>query len=612
MPGKREKMDTARVADMLPVVPPPAVRAFVYREHESELGNLCVYTRVSYSPSDEDGGPQWMEDPAPRRWAARCRCTGGACTWMAGLLDKKKDGMRGLAVLEGPDGQVYPGVPEGDAGGEFVQHCADGQKITCPDCGRELTVTPKADIKNGRTCQLLAANVERVGDYAGVVFWMFSRYFSPDGCAADKGEPFRAVVLDKDGRLKMFAWIGGTKWHHMADLGVDPEQTLYHSAEAVCSRKMGAVVLRSVPDLAGTTGEKTGLREYIQSGGDYPLMYLSAWRHMPAVENLVKCGWSRAVVTAIDAELSRVTHGGQRVSLVNGPTEELTLIADWGAGAQPRQLLHMTRQEARQGAEWNWNADAAMTWMQYTSDMDGGPLAGPGDAAEFNRYLTTYGLANLRQYGGGENNGLRRGKEDSLREIDRYLTRQCRVCGLKPDQAMSEFFDYREMLWRNRAEFAAEELWPNHLRRAHDAIAQTDFETRSRALDARFAEIFSRWKELEYSDGTFCVRLPRTQDDLNREGRTLRHCVAGYGTSHAKGRLILFVRHARRPERCWYTLNEDLTGTAPHRVQIHGYRNDLKRRVPDDVLAFVTAWEQSVLLPVFARDRAALKRVETL
>lgn len=43
-----------------------------------------------------------------------------------------------------------------------------------------------------------------------------------------------------------------------------------------------------------------------------------------------------------------------------------------------------------------------------------------------------------------------------------------------------------------------------------------------------------------------------------QEGATLKHCVGGYAKSHASGRIILFIRHERRPERSWYTLNVDL------------------------------------------------------
>ncbi|MBP3486013.1 MAG: hypothetical protein J6J81_04150, partial [Oscillospiraceae bacterium] len=81
---------------------------------------------------------------------------------------------------------------------------------------------------------------------------------------------------------------------------------------------------------------------------------------------------------------------------------------------------------------------------------------------------------------------------------------------------------------------------------------------------------------------------------------------------HTEGKIIFFVRHARRPERSWYTLNEDLTGDRPKRVQLHGYKNDWighkKRQIPREVLDFVARWEREVLGPFWEKELKRRKK----
>lgn len=108
------------------------------------------------------------------------------------------------------------------------------------------------------------------------------------------------------------------------------------------------------------------------------------------------------------------------------------------------------------------------------------------------------------------------------------------------------------------------------------------------------------------TDGELCIRLPRSNGDLIREGRVLCHCVGGYGNRHSEGKdLIFFVRHYRRPERSYYTLNISM-GLIPKEIQLHGYRNEAhidksgsykRHRIPKKVRAFCNRWEKEILMP---------------
>ena len=93
------------------------------------------------------------------------------------------------------------------------------------------------------------------------------------------------------------------------------------------------------------------------------------------------------------------------------------------------------------------------------------------------------------------------------------------------------------------------------------------------------------------------MKASGTVDELVQEGNTLHHCVGGYGPAHADGQIILFIRHTRRPERSWFTLNVDVKEKKI--IQNHGYGNEYAHgqtlHIPKAVQDFVALWKQEVL-----------------
>ena len=112
---------------------------------------------------------------------------------------------------------------------------------------------------------------------------------------------------------------------------------------------------------------------------------------------------------------------------------------------------------------------------------------------------------------------------------------------------------------------------------------------------------------LAWSDGEICIRAAATPGELKEEGRVLKHCVGTYCGKHAaRTDVIFFVRHARRPERSWYTLDINMTGRIPKEVQAHGYRNEWygkagHGKIPQKVRDFCDRWEREVLAPWYAQ-----------
>lgn len=586
----------------LPKTPRPGmlIAALGANEHDELGGELLIYARESFCLDDITGWPDVDGQSGKSRWGARCTCTACGEDFCAGWL---KGG--GIAMIVGDDGSAYTGVPEKD-GQDYVVGWTDGDICPCPLCGETLTVTHRNNLRNGRTYQLMVGSVERVDNLAVVMTWIVSRQIDADGVWTEGVRPFGAAVLMPDGALRRYAHetvngFGGAhslpKWTAVRSWR-DPFQLKYYSWEAMCQKKLGAWVWGNIPDLAGTTAEKTGIAEYIRAGGRWPNVYLETWRKHRNVENLLKCGMALAVAGRIDAAIDSAIDCGL---CKRNAARALSAVADMDF-AKPRQMLHFTRAEVASCGTWRWSAGKAELWMQ-------GVRAGvwaAGDAEMFERMVNLYGLENVRRYVSECADGL---DFESVQKWDAYLQKQHSKHGMPFRTGFELLLDYRAELAAQIDVPDAAELWPRDLRAAHDRIFAAKKQREDTESVANFLAVAETWSALEWSDGEICIRLPRCNNDLIAEGHTLHHCVGGYGTSHLSGKLILFVRHARRPERSWYTLNINVTGDRPTRIQLHGYGNEWAHggflHIPQRVLDFVDRWETEILAPAFRAVRAS-------
>jgi len=87
------------------------------------------------------------------------------------------------------------------------------------------------------------------------------------------------------------------------------------------------------------------------------------------------------------------------------------------------------------------------------------------------------------------------------------------------------------------------------------------------------AEYIDFRKKYEFTMDGLRIVVPEKVLDIVKEGKTLHHCVGGYAGRHADGSTcILFIRHERRPERSFLTL--ELDEKALRIRQVHGYQNE--------------------------------------
>ena len=589
-------MDAKEVCALLPEHPREGMESWAEAHLGRSLGgHLLIYRRASWHPGMEDTDNWFLAfEDQKARWAAECVCTCCGQTWFSGWLGD------GIMMFEGEDGQTYSGVPSTDTPSSEIQMSRDGSETHCPWCEETVTVTARRALRRGRTCQIMVSSAETVGALTALVYWIVSRRFSAWGFDRTEVRPCMAVVLHADGTLRRYTHstvnyrghlCRRDAWRPLSSLA-DPGQMRYYSWDAANFTKVGCWVWTDVPDMAGRSGEKTGLADYIADGGAFPFLYLRFWQRFPNAENLIKSGWTDTMDSFISEQVdASVVLRGRRFDY----PDDLEVMADWNK-SRPADMLSMTKEEVKRGREWKWDRRTMMLWQDF---LDCG-FAGRGYADEFNRLLTLYGRSDMEDFIGYVSDGR---FAWNLTEIDRYLRRQHRRSGLWPSDGLRLFMDYRVILHRLQEHPAGVELWPPDLRAAHDRIMRAEEANNAANYIRGFGEIRSVWGGLEWSDGRICAVLPRVNADLVDEGRTLRHCVGGYGKSHVAGKLVIFIRHARRPERSWFTLNIDTTGDRWREIQLHGYGNERANgkqlRIPEEVRAFVNRWESEILTPVF-------------
>lgn len=566
---------------------------------DSDLGGeLLIYARESYYPEGDDIPEIWGGLPAPKhgRWGAKCTCTACMEDFWAGWL---KGG--GITMVVGDDGSTWACVPDKD--NENVVGWTENDSTYCPLCGCELHLTPRKKLRGGRTYQVMAGSIERVGDITVAMAWIIARHIDEFGLWDTECRPFGAMALLPGGRMRRYmhetptAYGGTTRlpdWR-LVNSRDDPYQIKYYSIEACNYKKFGIWMWPELPDLDGATAEKTGLAEYIRGGGRWPVEYLRIWKFRPAVENLMKCGMARAIIDRIEDCVEASANYGYRRGKI-----EVDDLADWRY-QKPKEMMHFTKQEIRECRKWRWKADEAALWMEGVAYG----LWETGAAAAFERLLRKLGDACVSRYVGKVTDGW---NFEPLEMWERYLDKQETKRQIPIRTGFGMLIDYREALDNLVQAPTQEELWPRDLRAAHDRIFAAKAEAEDPESVANFMTVAAKWQALEWSDGEVCIRLPRCNGDLVREGHVLHHCVGGYGAAHLRGKLILFVRHARRPERSWYTLNIDTTRDKPRRIQLHGWHNEVPGDkilcIPQRVLDFVERWEREVLGPVFRRVKA--------
>ena len=488
----------------------------------------------------------------------------------------------------------------------YTVEVADGESLVCPMCYENIRTIQAKNLRGGRRKQILVVSIETVGEYAAVVYWLVRKEIFEDH-QKHSVIPRDAYVLDERGTVHRYTHTtGGGSFSAEKNLDGwkpctskrDSLDTIYHDWGSINNRKKGGVFWPDVPDLTGTTAEKTGLQSYVNYEGAYSVHYLKVWKKYPEIENLVNTGWEQLIHHIIWNSFN----GGLLERLMDSVMDIRK--------TKPHEILEMSKSDMKQIRRngWQWGYEEQLLYQTFRR-------AGLGTALEFHSYLDTFTATGLRAaeqlqnlYG-----------DVNLDKLARYLSRQ----NMDPREAGILLDTRRAAQALNPGRpLTQEELWPRNLQATHDRL------TRARLLkiDADkaakyqqgFDAVLGKYGDLQWSDGELCMILPRSYAELVQEGNVLRHCVGGYSDSHISGRdTIFFVRRYRRPERCYYTLDINMTDI-PYRNQLHGYGNERhgvnkehRHKIPQKVLDFCDRWEREILQPWYRDQQNKQKEGQT-
>lgn len=529
-----------------------------------------------------------------KQWATVCNCSACGETW----ITRKGTTRDRFWMLDGEDGSIYACEPDPmEYESCMAIEVAEGDGLQCPICGAETVAIRRKRLRDGRVKQIQVAQLTNIDGITTILYWMVGRtiYEYGNGMWA---EPRYAYALDEKGRVKAFSHKEGggafcaerqSRWHPLSS-NEDRWWAQYQDWGSVCNRKAGTCMWDVIPtqeDMAGTTGEKTGLWSYWEHGR-YPVGYLKLWKKAPGVENLANAGFVRIVQDMVG---------------------RYDLRADWQGldltKRKPHEILGLSKEDFRE-----FPRDGGMDTLEVVRKYR--LLGGTLPVAELQDKLR--GVPNATLFGQMEQFG------GSLEKYENYLGKQ--RMRLTEIQTLA---DARAMARRQHPDepLTEEEIWPRNLVAVHDRLTrQTTLkidQEKNAQLQAGFDMVLEQFRDIQWTDKELAVILPKSNLELVVEGNTLNHCVGGYGDRHAKGKnIILFIRHYRRPERSYYTLNISFEGSIPREIQLHGYGNERHgthkqhtHSIPKKVRDFVDRWEQEILTPWWAKKIAKERKEKT-
>lgn len=555
-------------------------KAFLVYSRES----VVIEPEIKMTMRPED----WAEHERQtrRKWGAVCHCSACNDEFIGGWEDGK------ILLTEGEDGCQYSGYAEWDE--QNAIRIEEGYDIYCPLCGELIETVRKSNIRRERTYACVVGELTEIGKNTVLMTWLVQRKLYRDGNIDTKYEPFMAHVIEENGKITQYEHTDivfggkrkpGDRWKKTSKVR-DPFLTIYHDSVSPYGRKIGGEMRKGVKVRAGTTGEKTGIYEYIKAGGEYPIVYMKLWKKQRNIEHLIKSELRYKVIKTIFDEVNGNIQYG---ILTDNASIEWADLRE----KKPSKMVGMSKAEMCDFAG-RWSVNDLVLWSRYRS-------IGRHSATDFDRWRLAIGYDAL-------NHLIMYCTVSGFDEVDKTVKYLCKINMRSAKAAADMLTDLWG--WTEENGTVPEEFkYPRDLVAVHDRIAeqvkQIENEKAQKAFKKEFDRITEKYSALEWTDGELCIILPKSNGDLIEEGKTLRHCVGSYANAHTKENgTVFFVRHYRRPERSYYTMDFNFTKQKPHRNQIHGYGNErhgknkeYEHKIPKKVLDFADRWEREVLMP---------------
>jgi hypothetical protein len=135
-------------------------------------------------------------------------------------------------------------------------------------------------------------------------------------------------------------------------------------------------------------------------------------------------------------------------------------------------------------------------------------------------------------------------------------------------------------------------IFAGNLEESHARIIVAKKYAEQKVLREKFSKKAEMLEPLAWEYKGLLIRAAKSEKELIKEGKTLKHCVGGYGEEHCAGNCIFFIRNANTPDKSFFTLQLDTkTGRV---IQNRGLKNCGRTK---EVQEFETEWLKQVVQP---------------
>jgi hypothetical protein len=447
-----------------------------------------------------------------------------------------------------------------------LQH---GKTVGCTVCGREMKAASTG--RYGYAMKALAewtkAAFIRTDEEGNIlimtadVLW----YYNQDNLRGDLGIETKSKYYFAPGKVQMWArgeeWLGNGKWKYYPKPTKTVGEGFADGYLYGCMEANGTYYVIGLEQLERSNFRYCAVWEFFDRLGldieahraRWVISYLAQYAMRPQIEMAVKIGIREAVAELVE--------------------------------------------QGRVNSRWlNWKATTAAGFLRMGKADANAFLRAGMDLEELRFWHNTCSEMSMTEYIGFRK---RCGNEHEAT----LLKNTAKKAGCTVTQAMNYaekagnlrlWSDYLDMAERLNYDLTDRTVaMPKNLRERHDAAVET---IEYRKKEGREKEYLKRREKLrkryEFSLDGLRVMVPETVQDIVEEGKTLHHCVGGYAGRHVSGATcILFIRHERRPERSFLTLELDEKKLWIR--QVHGYRNEgYKNAVPPRIRyqGFIETW----------------------
>lgn len=435
---------------------------------------------------------------------------------------------------------------------------------TCRRCGRKVQYKARGKAGSFNTEQEYAYLLQRCED--GIVVRMFrcyrkykkTDYENPERICRES----RRIFFDENLYEDAYYW-GLYKNDHERWI---EENSRYYGGYYMFK---GMTYKRTLPSLAKKELKKTGLKELVDCDEKIDVEeYLASVRRHPEYERFSKAGLGRLAIEDMDG------YGEMMKELQDSKDLAKSLGID---------KARMKRLKENKGGIM------FLKWLRHEKALD---TILPDDAL---RYF-------LEQDIKPEN--LKKMRERMTeRKICNYLKKQSALAGRRAKELISTWEDYIHMASRIGMDISEELIYkPKDLKKAHDDAAAisggADVARRAGEIVEKFPDIEKIYKEIrekyEYREKKYSIIVPGRIEDIIREGKILGHCLHSsdryFERIQTRESYIVFLRHTEEPDKPYYTLEIEPSGTTRQKRTVGDNQNADFEEAKD----FIRRWQKEV------------------